>query len=256
MGRLATLPALILVAALMGCNAAPTSSSRFPLVLGGNTSVGSYFQARGMDLWDTFPISFAAGYGLMLEARATPYAGVGLGYTKNWRFGLAPQRWGPIWWERSRGIPIYEYYRYMDYRDEDQRWEGGDPFWWDEDYRYRANSWVIIPGFSQQGEAFFPIIPPYYLKEPWIFPNWSLWTLFDVEASVFVGVVGVRVGVSPLQLLDFIAGLITWDPAWDDPFEDEMATWPDEGIEDYFEGDKAPEEVEDSSGKARLVEED
>ncbi|MBL8768898.1 MAG: hypothetical protein JNL94_16115, partial [Planctomycetes bacterium] len=57
------------------------------------------------------------------------------------------------------------------------------------------------------------------------------------EIGAFAGVIGVRVGISPLQFLDFVAGLTTWDPVGDD-FQKLRVRWPDPGSPPSFEDDE------------------
>ena len=39
----------------------------------------------------------------------------------------------------------------------------------------------------------------------------------DIEAGLTLGVVGARVGINPLEILDFVFGFLRWDMASDDP---------------------------------------
>ena len=44
--------------------------------------------------------------------------------------------------------------------------------------------------------------------------------MLDVEVGAVVAWIGFRVGVSPGELIDFLAGIVTLDPAGDDiPYE-------------------------------------
>lgn len=196
-----------------------------------------YAEDRALDLYDAIPISVAAGYGASIEARLTPYLGLGAGWNQAWRAGMDEQRFGPLWWEKERGIPILRYYRYQDYLGRCERWSGGDPIWWGELKRKRASSFLIAPGMSRDGEFLFPLLPPYYIRSPWEWPKWAFVNVLNAEVGVFAGVIGVRVAISPLQFLDFVAGLTTWDPAGDD-YQKLRVRWPDPGSEPSFEDDE------------------
>jgi len=194
---------------------------------------------------DSIPLSAGAGLGLSAEVRATPYAGLGIGYANDWRFGTDEQRLGPVWYEQERGIPIWRYYRHQNYLEETDRWSGGHERF-RVDRRNRAASLIVAPGMVRDGLVWFPIYPPYMITKHWEWPNWSAWDLLNVEAGVFLGVVGVRVGVSPFQLIDFILGLATIDLA-DDDIRTDYIQWPDPGATPAsFE----EQEVEDPSAPA------
>ncbi len=213
---------------------------------GCSTAVGRYGENRLLDVADLVSVSIAGGYGAAAEIRITPYLGLGAGWANDWRVGLAEQRWGPIWWEKERGIPIFRYYRIEHYRDFTPRWPGGDPYWWKETHRARASSLVFFPGMTREGELWWPIYPPYFITTPWEWPEWSKWNLLNAEAGLFVGVAGARLGISPLQLFDLVAGIITWDPANDDVVL-EPSQWPDPAAPPTF-----PEpSTEESNGSSR-----
>lgn len=187
---------------------------------------GQYWQARGLDLYDTFPASVGGGLGALAQARVTQFAGIGIGWTEEWRVGLDDQRFGPIWWEKQRGIPILRYYRYQDYLDTEDRWSGGNTNWITDDHRLRANSFVFIPAVAREGWIWLPWIPPYFLEVPWETHQITWWNAFDVEAGLFLVAGGVRLGFSPGELIDFLCGIVTADPLEDDPIPD-PPLWPD-----------------------------
>jgi len=212
-----------------------------PAVLGGCTS--DYWRDRGLDLYDTLPCSVAGGHGLTLEFRATQFVGLGIGWADDWRLGMDNHRFGPVWWEQERGIPVWRYYRYQDYLGSDRRWLGGNPRWWPEFHRFRAQSLIFAPGMAREGEfadwytvTHRPVyVPyPYTLHVPWIWPQWEGWSLLDVEVGVFLGVAGTRVAVSPLQFFDFFFGLFGADLADDDPRKPRAPIWPEYGAPSPF----------------------
>lgn len=214
--------------------------------LGCSTNIGRYGESRALDFLDIVPVSVAGGLGAMAQVRATPFVGLGLGYANVVRLGSDEQRFGPIWTEKERGIPVIVYYRVQTYEDRKRRFSGGDPIWWDETYRSRGNSWIILPGFPRDGEYLVPLpgpfdpperhlwtidpwlpyVPPYAIRAPWHFPDWAWWNFLNVEAGVVAGPVGVRVGISPIQALDFVLGIFLVDFVLDDPRTFPIL-WPD-----------------------------
>lgn len=214
----------------------PARAARTLLLLAATLAAGCqspearrYGLSRVLDLVDVLPVSVGAGIGLAAEIRATPVVGIGLGYADDWRAGTDELRFGPLWWEEERGIPLYRYYRFQDYEDRLARIPGGIPELPDH-HRYRASSAVFVPGFPQDSLFWFPLFPPYYLPASWTWTDWTAMELLNVEAGVFLGVVGIRVGVAPLQALDFVVGLFTLDMAGDDVRRDVAPRWPEPDV--------------------------
>ncbi len=226
----------------------------FPLLASGcSTSVGRYFEARALDLTDVFPASVAVGYGLSAEARVTPYLGLGIGWAENTRYGRDTLRYGPVWWEKERGIPILRYWRYQDYEDRPGRIPNGDRFWWDHDSRLIGNTLILLPGVRRSGDLWFPVLPPYFRKEGWEWTKepinllhfgWAI-EFLNAELGLFVGAVGVRVGVGPVQALDFLLGFLTIDFAGDDPHHHPVV-WPDPDAPPSFPVPHEPTETDAS----------
>lgn len=219
---------------------------------GCSTGPGRYAKARLLDIGDVFPVSAAIGYGAAGDLRITPYLGLGLGWANEWRAGFEEQRFGPLWWEKERGIPFIRYYRYMDYREHEVRLPGGDPYWNKETRRKRATSLLILPGMNRDGEIWFPFLPAYFSSVAWEWPAWSKWNLLNAEVGLFAGVVGLRAGISLLQFLDFLAGVASFDPAGDDPTNLPIL-WPDPAASPSFDPPEAskpaaapPEEASDA----------
>lgn len=226
------------------------------------TNLSHYGQSRALDLMDVIPISFAGGIGLLAQARVTPLCGIGIGYANTIRVGSDDQRYGPLWHEKERGIPIFRYYRIEAYEDFEVRWPGGDPLWWYEDRRARAVSYLFLPGYIRDGDFLTPLPspldpaetdlwtfrswlagwPPYVIRVPWNWPPYSRWNMLNVEAGVVAGPVGVRLGVCPLQVFDFVLGLFRVDLACDD-VRIFPVLWPDPDAEPSF-----PERVEPPEG--------
>ncbi len=217
------------------------------------TNLGRYGSSRALDFMDSIPVSVGGGLGLLAEVRATPFVGLGIGYADMVRAGIDDQRFGPLWTEKERGYPIVTYYRIQAYVDREDRWSGGDANWRDEEYRGRGSSWIILPAFPRDGESFVPLpgpldkperelwnfdpwlpfTPPYVQWVAYEWPLYSWVNILNVEVGVDVGVVGLRVGVSPIQLLDFVGGIFLFDFARDDVRE-YPTLWPDPEAETSF----------------------
>lgn len=223
---LALLGLALVAAAATGCS---TAAGRY---------VGRYLEARALDLADVAPISVGAGYGLAANLRVTPFAGIGAGWAESWRAGMGDHRFGPIWWEKERGVPVWFYFRYEDYLGEERRIPGGHPYWWPETRRTRASSWIVFPGIRRGGELWIPCLPPYFMPVDWEWSHylkWGVseldwdwtWDILNCEASVFLGGAGLRVGFGPAHFVDFLLGWLTIDLAHDDPREPRKPVWPD-----------------------------
>jgi hypothetical protein len=210
------------------------------------TNLERYGRSRALDFADSLPVSVAGGLGLLVQARVTSLAGIGLGYANTTRYGFDDQRFGPVWSEKERGVPVLSYYRVQHYEGREKRWSGGDPKWWSESYRARASSLIVLPGFPREGDVLVPIPGPldapavdlwnfepwipffnaYHHRAPWHWPGFSWVNLTNVEVGIVLGPVGLRLGVSPIQLVDFIGGIFLYDFALDD-IRSYPVLWPD-----------------------------
>lgn len=175
---------------------------------GCGTPAGDYGTARALDLADVVPFSFANGVGLAAQARVTPFVGVGAGWADVQRYGFDAGRCGPWWHEREWGIPLWSYERVGRTPEAPEFWPGGDP---DEpgDVFSRASTFVVWPQRACRDDG--------------VHARWSAWEALDAEVGLVLGLIGLRVGLSPLQAFDFLAGLANFDPAGDDPAEDDPA---------------------------------
>jgi hypothetical protein len=194
--RVVLLGVLVLLAASVGCT----------------TRFGRYCESRMFDLADTLPTSFASGQGLSVEVHLTRYVGVGAGWADVWRYGFDEGRMGPFWREEVRAVPLISSLRRQYYLEHSDRWPGGQPALRKLDERQKASSYVFIPGQSSNGSLW----PPGLSGAEWDFPARSPWSVLDVEVGVVLGWIGVRVGLSPGELVDFLAGIAGFDPAGDD----------------------------------------
>lgn len=191
-----TLLVLLSLAAAAGCTTAP----------------GRYTEQRMLDLLDAVPISLAVGNGLSAHARLTPLLGVGAGYAEVYRFGFDDGRFGPYWQEKIYAIPLLSTIRYQTYPTDGDRWPGGNREKKAEHDRYRANTFLFFPGYTGDGS----VLPDLGGDAEWHRSHFDHWDWAQFEIGVVLGFVGLRVGGSGLQALDFLAGLLTFDPADDD----------------------------------------
>ncbi len=180
--------------------------------LWGCASPWRYWKSRALDLWDVLPVSVQKGGGLSASAGVTPFVRTGLGFYFSTEppnsYGMALGRWGPVWKENG--------YHFLVATVEEQELEG-DPWPGGPDGRYcnpdekklarsRMNLLVVLPvDPDHEAGGHFARVR---------FPPWYSW--LDSEAEVFVLFFGIRVGVSPLQLVDFLAGFLGLDPLGDD----------------------------------------
>jgi hypothetical protein len=188
--------ALVLLAGTTGCT----------------TRIGRYGQSRLLDLNDAVPIALSSGPGLLVHARVTEFVGVGAGYADVYCFGFDDARLGPYWYEEHSAIPLVNDIRRQTYPEDGDRWPGG---WFKdqiEHQRYRANTFVFLPGLAKDGSN----LPPMGEDAEWQWPRFAPWDRGRVEVGVVVLFAGARVGVAPLQAIDFLAGLVGFDPADDD----------------------------------------
>jgi hypothetical protein len=185
--------------------------------LAGCGNSAQYWASRRLDLWDVVPISVQRGYGLSVSARATPFAQSGLGlYAPGSKdkvastnsFGMGLGRWGP----RSSDGALHVVIGSMEYQElRGPPWPGGP------DGRYEQSS-TAEKRCRASGNAFIVFPAPGVTDPPSgefaNLPRWYFWP--DCEAHVFLGLFGIRVGFSPAQLVDFLAGIFGLDPLGDD----------------------------------------
>lgn len=157
------------------------------------TSASGYFADRLNDTIDMIPFSIASGPGLYFGARATALAGVAVGYAETTRAGwrrrptwtahpdeLAGFR---VWSETAKGLTLV----------------------WD-----RTND--PPPGAGNLGP-----VPARTLGGPWAYSlGLDPGTALDAELEAHLGYVGLRIGASPLQAIDWLLGWFLLDAAGDD----------------------------------------
>ena len=180
---------LLLLPLLAGC--AGTAGSR---------DVGGWFTARGADFMDIFGLRIGVGIGLGAYVRATEWVQLGMMWRGPSETSLVGAS-GSVRTEgfKVRGVPCAMFGTIGRY--------GG---LWSE-YSHE----VMLPAYTNRRdvvppikrEAFAGVVPPDGLADDWE---------ASFGAGVHAVVVGLEAEVRPLQLLDFLAGLLGYDPSGDD----------------------------------------
>jgi len=179
------------------------------------TPAARYAGSRALDLFDVFPLSGRSGVGLYMSARATPFLGAGIGAYDALACGMGPRRWGPVWEEEGSGIgPVYCVDEsLLSRRGKDlansnliqlPEWPAGPDALFEEapGWRSRGHVALVLP-YLVRRDGDWAKLPPWY-------------SLLDCEADAFIGVIGLRIGFSPGEIVDFLAGLFGLDPSGDD----------------------------------------
>lgn len=157
------------------------------------TSTGKYLHHRLSDTLDVVPVSVAWGPGLYASARATRYFGTAIGIEETSRFG---------WFRQQHVEPEDSAARAGTFRSSDEGALGILVDW---------ERWGGTP--PREGNVLF-VVP----KEPKGFGESALGSgdLLDLELELHVALVGLRAGVSPVQLADWLLGWFTVDVLNDD----------------------------------------
>jgi hypothetical protein len=156
------------------------------------TTARGYFEDRLHDTADILPFSVGSGPGFHVGARATAFLGTGVGYaeTSRWGWGHRPAdaedpaslAGSRSWHETEKGFVVY--------------WvRDGDP----------------PPGAGNAG-----FILPIREDERGMSLHLEPGSALDAEVDVHLGYVGFRIGLSPIQLIDWLLGWFTLDFARDD----------------------------------------
>ena len=182
-GRLGTVVAVILAGLLTGC-----ASSTGP-----RDTLG-WMQARGADFMDIFGIRVAVGPGLGAYARVTQYA----------QFGFTMRGPSETYLPKPedvqlRSVPCVVVGTIGRY--------GGA--WFD------STREVMLPGWSLRQSDTLHIHRQNiagYVSPHGEYDNWEL----SIGAGVHFLLVGAEAELRPLEILDFVAGLLGYDPSEDD----------------------------------------
>ncbi|MCZ6692164.1 MAG: hypothetical protein O7H41_21480 [Planctomycetota bacterium] len=184
-----------------------------PIATGCQTTVGSYLGNRGRDLADCFTIEAGVGYGLGAELKLAGlvHIAVGTGLDGSLQAGL---RYGDLV-PRSEtkdektgffGFPIIN----LLWMFSDQ--DGYPPYLHvSKDAKEEHACYLLLPGLASYAPD---------RSESWIWTDpksgWSRLHAFDIEASVYWGIIGARAGFSPGEFVDFLLGWFGVDIAGDD----------------------------------------
>ena len=190
-GRAATLALVLALPALLatGC-AGPT----------GRRDAGSWLEARGADLMDVFGVRAGVGVGLGAYVRATEYAQLGFmlrGPSESTLGSASEASLGDSF--RVRSVPCLMFGTIGRY--------GG--VWFDSTREF------MVPGWSSRDEPRSPIrrdtvagiVPPEGQQDDW---------RGEIGIGVHLLLVGVEIELRPWQLVDFLGGLVGYDPSGDD----------------------------------------
>jgi len=160
----------------------------------GSCSSGAYLPDRGRDLLDIFTLTVSAGPEISLDAQATDLLHLSVGGGVHGEAGMIGRRFGSAG-VMTLGLPVAPFLedgvlhgRYL-FTEASGAWREADVQ--DECYLIHLGGWA-------------PTNP----QSDWVHG-------FDLELSAHV-LIGARVGLSPGELVDFLAGLIGFDPAADD----------------------------------------
>ena len=168
--------------------------------LTGPRDTGSWLEARGADFMDIFGVRLAVGPGLGAYVRATEYLQLGAMYrgpSESQLVGAADSPGEDSF--RVRGVPCLMFGTIG-------RWGG----LWTERSRE-----VMVPGYSNRDEPRSPIRRESIagiVPEDGRADNWRA----SFGLGVQVVILGAEAEVRPLEIFDFLGGLVGYDPATDD----------------------------------------
>ena len=160
-------------------------------VSAGCSSVSSYPGDRIADLADIFTAEVSIGPGFDIHVQATGLFGTALGYS--------PQ-WGPMMHGRFVGSGERTTAGVLISADTHITDEVMSPIYGNQVYKPRDRSWFPF--------LRYPVLVPAFRQE-------ELPRMLDVEAGASA-IVGAHLGLSPIELVDFVLGLFLLDPVGDD----------------------------------------
>lgn len=184
------LAAVLLLAALLpGCVSAA-----------GRRDLGSWLEARGADAMDVVGLRIGVGIGLGAYVRATEWAQLGLmrrGPSESSLVGGS----GSVREEgfRVRGVPCAMFGTIG-------RWGG----LWTESSRE-----IMLPAYSNRGDVIPPIRREIVAGAVSLDGSQDDWR-WSLGAGVHAVILGLEAEVRPMQVLDFLGGLLGYDPSGDD----------------------------------------
>ena len=225
-----------------------------PLSAGCQTSIDNYFGNRARDLGECFMLQAGLGIGIDVDVKAAGLVHANAGFAAyflrnslGWVYGMPrPESIGaPMWTIPSEGeiglVVRHDSLRYFNGKERKHRcyailpgvlsWEQGAPLW-------REPEETML----RQGEQLRS-----YLDESQMLAREQAERAmlrkarvhaFDIEAGVFILIVGARVGFSPGEFLDFLLGWFGVDIAGDDVGLEEPSDTPTDGVEPQKEAGK------------------
>ncbi|MCI0343109.1 MAG: tetratricopeptide repeat protein [Planctomycetales bacterium] len=190
---------------------------------GCETAFGKYLAGRARDLGDCFRLQAGVAYGLGGGVQAAGLAHVGLGvgffdrrYGGGWMYGEGYAFGADTDPERAPEAKEGEFYLLVAHLSFRRGWGIGHAV---EDLHGPHLCWVLVPAALtwERGRE----------GDEWIWTDssdevlqrerrWARVHAFDMEASAYAGVVGLRAGFSPGEFLDFLLGWFGLDIAGDD----------------------------------------
>lgn len=161
----------------------------------------AYGEARGRDFAEIWKAEGDFGYGLKGIVRMGDVLHLGVGGSWGWRGGLDYGK-STLGTFEEYAFPVGSVLEAM---EKDSSLPLLPPFWFIHDSRYIADgpNWQT-PQCSANCYGFLPILAPHHA-------NRTALHAFDVEAALFAIFVGADAGVSPGELVDFLAGVFTLD---------------------------------------------
>ena len=197
-----------------------------------------YIAARGLDLTDCAKGNVGVGIGLTADAKVTDVMAPGIGivsYTAN--FGHESRRVNGVWLESIViNTPRFAYEamaRQIDATPADEVLDGTvvvsqlafrsvllpNERWIrkNDDLTVEYYTLFNLAGFGRENRA---TALAGLLRRPGETPREvekTAWQASSIEVGATLGVVEARAGFNPMEVLDFLAGLVGFDPAGDDP---------------------------------------
>jgi len=176
----------------------------------------SYLQHRGKDFQDCFKANLGTGFGLYAGVRATDVLNFPLGFFQaSWRLGVDGRTRPQYYWPEGEmgGLLALDH------------WEFRGPE--DEPGLSKARAW-IWSGWLTAGGPEEDLPPPPYIHREYEGEEPSHGTRvadrYWLEAEVFALIVGARAGLNPVEMVDFLLGLVTVDILDDDRAAEAKAT--------------------------------
>lgn len=159
-----------------------------------------YLKNRANDALDVFRIDVGTGPGLLLEARATDFAAVGVGFHKQTRVGVHGRFTGELKTVTVGAGPFV--LGAVEHGDYEPLLPGSE---FDAAHDLIPVQLFVVPSTG------FQTLAPYRVGRRGLH-------FADLGAGLTVGYVGIGVGCSPGELVDLLLGVVGIDLAGDDVF--------------------------------------